>query len=45
MQGILTRPIDEFVKAMGISGIFKSQVSRACEEIDSKVKAFGRPAD
>jgi putative transposase len=28
------------VKAMGMSGISKSQVSRLCEEIDDKVKAF-----
>ena len=28
------------VKAMGMSGISKSQVSRLCEEIDGKVKAF-----
>jgi putative transposase len=25
---------------MGMSGIFKSQVSRLCAEIDEKVKAF-----
>ncbi len=31
---------DELVKAMGMSGISKSQVSRLCEEIDGKVKAF-----
>ena len=28
------------VKAMGMTGISKSQVSRLCEEIDDKVKAF-----
>jgi putative transposase len=28
------------VKAMGMSGISKSQVSRLCEEIDGRVKAF-----
>lgn len=32
--------VDELVKAMGMSGISKSQVSRLCEEIDGKVKAF-----
>ena len=32
--------IDELVKAMGMSGISKSQVSRLCEEIDQRVKAF-----
>jgi transposase-like protein len=40
VQGISTRSVDELVKAMGASGVSKSQVSRLCEEIDAKVKAF-----
>ena len=32
--------MDDLVKAMGMSGISKSQVSRLCEEIDERVKAF-----
>ena len=32
--------MDELVKAMGGSGVSKSQVSRLCEEIDEKVQAF-----
>jgi putative transposase len=40
IQGISTRSVDELVKAMGAGGISKSQVSRLCEEIDGKVKAF-----
>ena len=40
IQGILTRSVDDLVKAMGMSGISKSQVSRLCEEIDVKAKAF-----
>jgi putative transposase len=40
IQGISTRSVDDLVKAMGMSGISKSQVSRLCEEIDVKVKAF-----
>ena len=40
VQGVSTRSVDELVKAMGMSGISKSQVSRLCEEIDGKVKAF-----
>jgi transposase-like protein len=40
VQGISTRSVDELVKAMGMSGISKSQVSRLCEEIDGKVNAF-----
>ena len=40
VQGISTRSVDDLVKAMGMSGISKSQVSRLCEEIDGKVKVF-----
>jgi putative transposase len=40
VQGISTRSVDDLVKAMGMGGISKSQVSRLCEEIDGKVKAF-----
>jgi putative transposase len=40
IQGVSTRSVDDLVKAMGMSGISKSQVSRLCEEIDGKVKAF-----
>jgi putative transposase len=40
IQGVSTRSVDELVRAMGMSGISKSQVSRLCEEIDGKVKAF-----
>lgn len=40
VQGVSTRSVDDLVKAMGGSGVSKSQVSRLCEEIDEKVKAF-----
>jgi transposase-like protein len=40
IQGISTRSVDDLVKAMGMSGISKSQVSRLCEEIDGKVATF-----
>lgn len=40
IQGISTRSVDDLVKAMGMSGISKSQVSRLCQEIDERVKAF-----
>jgi putative transposase len=40
VQGISTRGVDDLVKALGMSGTSKSQVSRLCEEIDVKVKAF-----
>ena len=46
IQGISTRSVDDLVKAMGMSGISKSQVSRLCEEIDERVQAFlGRPIE
>jgi len=46
VQGVSTRAVDNLVKAMGMSGISKSQVSRLCQEIDDKVKAFlGRPIE
>ena len=40
IQGISTRSVDNLVKAMGMSGISKSQVSRLCEEIDERVHTF-----
>ena len=40
VHGVSTRAVDDLVKAMGGTGISKSQVSRLCEEIDGKVKAF-----
>ena len=40
IQGVSTRSVDDLVRAMGMSGISKSQVSRLCEEIDERVQAF-----
>nr|CCD31950.1 Transposase mutator type [Methylocystis sp. SC2] len=40
IQGVSTRSVDDLVKAMGKSGVSKSQVSRLCEEIDERVTAF-----
>jgi putative transposase len=45
VQGISTRSVDDLVKAMGMSGISKSRVSRLCEEIDAKGQSLSRPAD
>jgi len=46
IQGISTRSVDDLVKAMGMSGISKSQVSRLCEEIDERVQTFlARPIE
>jgi putative transposase len=40
IQGISTRSVDDLVKALGMDGISKSQVSRLCGEIDARVQAF-----
>ena len=40
VQGISTRSVDELVKALGMSGVSKSQVSRLCGELDERVGAF-----
>lgn len=40
IHGISTRSVDDLVKALGMSGISKSQVSRLCQEIDERVTAF-----
>ena len=40
VQGISTRSVDDLVKAMGMTGISKSQVSRLCAEIDERVHGF-----
>jgi transposase-like protein len=46
IQGVSTRSVDDLVRALGMDGISKSQVSRLCEEIDEKVKPFlGRPIE
>jgi transposase-like protein len=46
VQGVSTRSVDDLVKALGMTGISKSQVSRLCAEIDDKVKAFlARPLE
>jgi putative transposase len=40
IHGVSTRSVDDLVQAMGGTGVSKSQVSRLCEEIDARVKAF-----
>ena len=46
VQGVSTRSVDELVKAVGMTGISKSQVSRLCAEIDDKIAAFlNRPLE
>lgn len=46
VHGVSTRSVDNLVKAMGASGVSKSQVSRLVEEIDERVNAFlSRPIE
>ena len=40
IHGVSTRAVDDLVKALGMSGVSKSQVSRLCGEIDERVTAF-----
>jgi transposase-like protein len=37
-HGISTRSVDDLVRAMGMEGISRSQVSRLCAEIDERVR-------
>jgi putative transposase len=46
VHGVSTRSVDDLVRAMGASGVSKSQVSRLVEEIDQRVNAFlARPIE
>ena len=46
VEGVSTRRVDDIVKAMGIEGISKSQVSSMAKELDALVEAFrSRPLD
>jgi len=46
LQGVSTRAVDDLVKALGASGVSKSQVSRLCEEVEERVREFlSRPLE
>jgi putative transposase len=46
VQGVSTRSVDDLVKALGMSGVSKSEVSRLCGELDERVGAFlNRPIE
>ena len=46
VEGVSTRRVDDLVKAMGIEGISKSEVSRLATELDERVAEFrARPLD
>jgi putative transposase len=38
--GVSTRRVDDLVKALGLEGISKSQVSRICQDLDAEVERF-----
>ena len=40
VHGVSTRKVDDLVKALGLDGISKSQVSRMCQELDTVVEPF-----
>jgi transposase-like protein len=40
VQGVSTRRVDDLVRALGMNGISKSQVSRLCQELDAEVERF-----
>lgn len=44
VQGVSTRRVDDLVKALGMDGISKSQVSRLCADLAEEIERFrGRP--
>jgi putative transposase len=46
VQGVSTRKVDDLVKALGLDGISKSQVSRLCQSLDAEVERFrNRPLE
>jgi putative transposase len=46
VKGVSTRKVDDLVKALGIDGISRSEVSRICKVLDEDVKAFlARPIE
>jgi transposase-like protein len=40
VHGVSTRKVDELMKALGLDGVSKSEVSRICGELDPLVEAF-----
>lgn len=46
VKGISTRKVDDLVRALGMDGISKSEVSRLCKVLDEDVKTFlARPIE
>ena len=40
VKGVSTRKVDDLVRALGIDGISRSEVSRICKALDDEVRAF-----
>jgi len=40
IEGVSTRKVDDLVKALGLSGMDKSKVSRICQQLDEVVEHF-----
>jgi len=40
IKGVSTRKVDDLLKALGLTGIDKSKVSRICKELDQAVEEF-----
>jgi putative transposase len=46
MKGVSTRKVDDLVRALGMEGISRSEVSRMCKVLDREVEAFrSRPIE
>src|SRR6266702_3524489 len=46
VKGVSTRKVDDLVRALGMDGISRSEVSRICKMLDREVEAFlTRPID
>jgi putative transposase len=46
VKGVSTRKVDDLVRALGIDGISRSEVSRICKSLDEEVTTFlARPID
>ena len=46
IEGVSTRKVDDLLKALGLTGIDKSKVSRICKELDEVVQQFrNRPLE
>src|SRR5215211_7362748 len=46
VKGVSTRKVDDLVRALGIDGISRSEVSRICKSLDEEVRTFlARPIE